>query len=615
VNYAAESLAGTWDITLERKVGDTILGWLRVLDIKRGGFGVVYICGDKEGAMWAVKSFRDEFFTDDKVVNSFYHECYVWIKISGHTNVVSVFTIEQLDYKPHIVMEYVDGCSLRDLINDSRLTIPISVDLSVQFCFGMEYANSVEVEKEKRGIVHKDITPENILLTKNGTVKIADFGLVRVLEVSGASSLKSQSKESVYKKSTILGKPPYMSPEQFETTELDERSDVYSFGVVMYEMLSGEVPFYSSDWNWEDFHYHHKCTTPKPLSEVHPDIPKQLNSIILKCIKKNRAARFANFAELRRALMEVYKEKYSKDKTEVGKRRNALTRLELHTMSLSMLNLRKPKEALRYVEQLIRLHPDNAEALALKGSVLSEMDRLTEALEYLDKALKIDPNDKQTINSRGTTLAKLGKLGEALECFEKALTFDQRYVRAWNNKANTMYLLGRFAEAAKSYDKIIKMNRRDAAAWNGKGNALNGLGKFIDAIECFEEALEINPRDFIAWNNKGKAFIDLGKYKEAIKCLDRSLKINDNYALALCNKGGALGYLNEFAEAIKYFNKTLKIDSQDIDAWYYKGVSLVNLGQTREALKCIKKALKINPGFEHARELEKLLLSRIKSAS
>jgi len=219
---------------MEYKVGDVIIRFYKVKDVKRGGFGIVYLCYTRGGQMFAVKSFQDKYFyredkIADKVVEDFYREDETWVKLEKHRNIVRVHFVYGIAGKPHIFMEYVDGGNLRDWIRDRRLDLARSLDFAIQFCNGMIYANGKDLGEGKRGIVHRDIKPENIMLTKEGVLKIADFGLVKAL---GAPTAERP-----------IGTPEYMSPEQFETMDVDTRADIYSLGVVLYEMLSGRPPF------------------------------------------------------------------------------------------------------------------------------------------------------------------------------------------------------------------------------------------------------------------------------------------------------------------------------------------------------------------------------------
>jgi serine/threonine protein kinase len=344
-----------------------------------------------------------------------------------------------VDGQPHILLEYIDGGSLRDKLELGKLGVCQSLDLAIQFCDGMIYANSVDIGEGKRGIVHRDVKPENIMLTKEGVLRITDFGLVKAL---GAPSAERSA-----------GTPEYMSPEQFETMDMDTRSDIYSFGVVLYEMLTGRRPFPEMDDERLRFEHYKDCyqhAAPMQLSKFEPTIPKELEKAVLKCLEKNPEDRFENFEELRKNMMDVYT-RHCETAREKG-RKNEL------------------------------LEPDvleSAHECYLKGHSLAVLGKFTEAIECFDKATKIDPYYFPAWADKGAALINLNRYDEALTCIDRAL----------NIALNT---------APIHVDRYFGTGRRRACfyihTWCYKGVALLRLNRFDQAIESFDKALEIDPK-------------------------------------------------------------------------------------------------------------------------
>jgi len=284
------------------RVGEKLFKNFEVTDIKRGGLGIVYILCDLESKrFYALKSFQDRYFKDRRVVEDFHREAETWTKLRKHRNIVEALGVSQIEWKPYILLEYVDGGNLGQKIAGRRLDFAGSLSYAIQFCDGMINAKYVELDGKEKGIVHRDIKPKNIMLTKEGVLKITDFGLAKPL---GSPT------------GFMAGTPPYMSPEQFHTTYVDQRSDIYSFGVVLYEMLTGIMPFLMpdrpDDWyydvhraRWRFYERQHTEVPPKLPRQINHLIPVALEQAVLKCLEKNPDDRYLSFRELREKLMEL----------------------------------------------------------------------------------------------------------------------------------------------------------------------------------------------------------------------------------------------------------------------------------------------------------------------
>ena len=543
---------------MECKVGDIILGEFVVRDVKRGTFGIVYMVyrRQKKGIL-AVKSLQDKYFyredkIADEVVLYFRREAEVWVKLGSHENIVEAFFVEVLDYKPYIFMEYVDGGSLRGSLVRGRLSVPDALFFAIQFCDGMIYANRVDLGEGRRGVVHRDIKPENIMLTKDGVLKITDFGLVKAL---GAPSPER-----------LFGSPEYMSPEQFETMDVDTRADIYSFGVVLYEMLIGRPPFYISTKNnkerWEFCKRHHKETDPLPPRQIDPSIPEEPENTVLKCLEKKPKDRYQSFEALREELMEVYRSRFGHI-PEVKKRIRKVTAARLTARGFSLARLGKPEESMKCFDGSLEINPRYGWAWVGKGDSLTAMRRWRAAITCYDRALEINPRYGWAWVGKGNSLSILLRYEEAIKCYDRALEINPRDLGALSYKGITLWSLGRHEEAIMFFDRLLEIDPRQVGAWVGKGMSVAWLGRHEEAIKCFDRALKINPRSALTWYSKGASLATLGRYRAAITCYDRALKINPRSALT----------------------------------WYGKGVSLNKLGRHKEAKECLRKAAEIDPRF------------------
>jgi len=286
---------------MEFDIGDVLFDMYRVIEVIRtGGFGIVYICERISGPSQkvAVKTFKDEYFEDEETINRFYHEAEVWIKLGSHVNIVRADVVMSIEGKPHVFMEYVDGGNLGDWIEDKRLSLFNISFFAHQFCEGMIYANNKDLGEGKIGIVHRDIKPGNMMLTKGSNLKITDFGLVKAI---GSPTTE-----------TPAGTPEYMSPEQFITMDVDQRSDIYSFGVVLYEMIFGRRPFPEPEnprlrlSHFKHCHQNMVPMFPTLRKEIDPRLYEYLQrwiDVISKCLQKNPTDRYQSFEEIKSELI------------------------------------------------------------------------------------------------------------------------------------------------------------------------------------------------------------------------------------------------------------------------------------------------------------------------
>jgi tetratricopeptide (TPR) repeat protein/pSer/pThr/pTyr-binding forkhead associated (FHA) protein len=274
------------------------------------------------------------------------------------------------------------------------------------------------------------------------------------------------------------------------------RSDVYSFGVVLYQMANSDLPFKApltleKDFFQEMYKLHKYAPIPKLNSEVFP--------IIERCMAKNPRDRYADFAELRKELENLW-----------GKTTD--------------IPLPKP---------LIQ-KPFGYRELNQKGVALKHLGRPTEALVYHDRAIEDNPVFANAWNDKGVALWELQRQDEAMECFNKAIEIDHEFVHPRSNKAALLSELGQHKEALDCYDEALKIEPGFINLWRGKGDILFKLKNYNAAIQCYDEAIKINRRDSWAWYKKALVLfllcnpdnINEPRYQEAIKCAEKALSNN-----------------------------------------------------------------------------------------
>jgi eukaryotic-like serine/threonine-protein kinase len=266
--------------------GSLFDGRYRILrKIGAGGMANVYLAEDQElGRRVAIKILNERHANDDQFVERFRREAKNAAALS-HPNIVSIYDRGEAEGTYYIAMEYLDGRSLKELIvTRGDAPVPVAVEYARQILSALRFAH-------RHGIVHRDIKPHNVLVNAEGAVKVTDFGIAR----AGASQMTEAG--------SIVGTAQYLSPEQARGGDVDQRSDLYSLGVVLYELLTGTVPF-TGDTPVE-IAMKHLSQTPEPPSKLRPDVPRELDMVVMRALAKDPADRYQTAEEMEADLERV----------------------------------------------------------------------------------------------------------------------------------------------------------------------------------------------------------------------------------------------------------------------------------------------------------------------
>lgn len=254
----------------------------------RGGMATVYKAQDLMlRRLVAVKLLHDGLTDDEEFLQRFQREAHAAANLS-HPNIVTVHDIGQDEHRHYIVMELVSGRTLKTLIREyldregAPLPVARALTLTIQICAGIGYAH-------RAGLVHCDVKPQNVLVTRDDRVKVADFGIARAL-----------SQASLQTGSMLWGTPHYFAPEQAAGEPATPASDVYAIGIILFEMLTGQLPFEAE--TLPALALKHLHDPPPPVTTLNPSVPAQLEQIINKVLAKEPAGRYRTAGQLERIL-------------------------------------------------------------------------------------------------------------------------------------------------------------------------------------------------------------------------------------------------------------------------------------------------------------------------
>ncbi|MGI8907705.1 MAG: protein kinase domain-containing protein [Candidatus Sumerlaeaceae bacterium] len=282
------------DAKMRDLIGDMAIGRYKYVEkIGSGGMGVVHkVIDNKLGKAVAMKILREGLANSSKAIERFFREARIAATLN-HRNIVNIYdyNINQQTHQSYISMEYVEGPSLRELfeeyfVNPSRSfqeRIKEALYYTSQICDALHVTHS-------KGIIHRDIKPDNILVGKDHVAKITDFGIVHIEEATFTPT------------GAVIGTPRYMAPEQVQGGKLDGRADLYSAGIILYEWLLGMPPFISGDIAYQQVNM-----PPSPPREHNDAVPAELSDIIMKCLEKNPADRFQSARDLKYALDALFR--------------------------------------------------------------------------------------------------------------------------------------------------------------------------------------------------------------------------------------------------------------------------------------------------------------------
>jgi serine/threonine-protein kinase len=569
--------------------------------VGEGGMGVVYKAVDAElGRTVALKFLPPHATAGEEAEERFLREARAASSLD-HVHIGAIHAIEEdAEGRRFIVMAYYEGESLAARLE--RASGPLAPAEALKIA--MQVAEGLRAAHE-RGVTHRDIKPSNILITKQGVVKIVDFGLA---QVQGATPLTREG--------TQMGTPAYMSPEQALGGDIDHRTDVWSLGAVLHEMLTGERPFQAPSVPATLYQVVHE--PPRALERAAPAI----RPLLKRALAKDPAARFSSAAELLDALRAAESNAAADSLPETarprgGSRAQAWPRRKLAAVALAMAVLaggtlawrnRSPSarpdgagmllpgsasggyleaaqrirrwdkpgnldEAARLLEQSVQADPSFAlgharlaEVWRIRYALKRDKAALEMAAKHSAEALRLDPGLAPVQVVNGRVHALMGNNDLAMAAFERALKLDPNDGEAHQAIGRQYERMGRFGDAENAYRRALELDPDDLAARDAYGNFLFRQSRHEDAIRQWQEVIQRAPDHAAALVNLGSALSETGRVSDAISIYQQLVKVKPE-AMAWTNLGTAYSRAKRYPDAVAAYRKALELQDRDSMTW------------------------------------------------
>jgi serine/threonine protein kinase/lipoprotein NlpI len=518
-------------------VGDLIEQRYEVESVRRGYMGVVYISYDRQlKRRVAIKTFQNKYLWDEEAITRFSAESELWMRLGSHPNIVRALDLRSFMGKPHVVAEYVHGGPLRALVG--HLKLQEAIDYAIQMCWGMQYA------VDSAAVLHRDLKPDNILVTLEGQVKVTDFGLAQVLPFwQWGEHLRNHRSapmrmRAVLRSDGVGGTLPYMAPELFDgSANVGVWTDIYAFGVTLYELLTGKLPFDSM--RDESLVRQHLKQPPRHPRQIKPGVNERAAQIALRCLAKRPLERYESFTAVARDLQilrtELFGSEFAPDWPDAD--REECERWNEH--GLAHMQLGEYNDALRCFNYAVELDRDRSDCWLNLARARLKQWQYHEALMAVEEGLRrsVSRNEYGQLHGvRGEIYTAMSIPDKALAAFNAGLSYTGNAPQLWRERGALLQAAGMLPESQQDLEKALELDPLDPETHRMLGDVLRAQGRTKKALQSYGDALKLAPRATLAWARYGDCLLRLDRPKEAMKAFEMALKLDPEHREALAGQ-------------------------------------------------------------------------------
>jgi serine/threonine protein kinase len=574
--------------------GQTFSHYRILSKLGSGGMGTVYLAEDESlGRKVALKFLLPEGGTQASTLRRFLQEARSAAAID-HPFACKVYETGEVDGRPFIAMEYVDGESLAERLK--RGPLPTGEALRL----GREIAEAL-AKAHQRGIVHRDLKPANVMLDSEGHAKVMDFGLAKQLSPLGPDDSGLDTATLLTVPGTVLGTLGYMAPEQIRGGAGDRRSDAFSFGIVLFEMLTGVHPFRKD--TPADTAAAILAADPVPLDALPDTAAPIVQSLLVKDLDQRSADLAATADALEHAASSLSHRRHSRP-SPIRPAILVIAALVIAVCVVLGWRFVVGERSSRSPDVAALKRSEYASRASALMQNFSDPEDLRASIELWHKVLDQDPDSAPALAGSATARALIAwnstpdpqMLNLAEQEAERAIELDPSLPESYVALTIIYQLRGLVETAEKMSERAIELAPRNPWTLQVRSRFLmDRFGQFAEAEELARRAVEIDPDFFPGWFQLGWARFELERLDEAESDFRRAISLRPDFAAGYFGLGVVYNAAADYESALAALDEALAIDPGSVQALLYRGVSLHHLDRPEEARESFRAVVTSNP--------------------